>query len=112
MQRTVLALAAFVLMAGFTSISIDANQAKAPPDGQAKAPAVPPPPKKGDAVKVGDVEIFKGKSGFRWRVVDSDGKTIAMPPASTAWDKKEDVIKALDELKQTLNKAVPKDVKE
>lgn len=73
-------------------------------DAQTKKDAVP--------AKLGEVEIFKGKAGFRWRVVDTDGKTIAMPPASKAWETKEEVGKALDELKETLNKVKPKEVKE
>lgn len=61
---------------------------------------------------VGGIEIYKGKNGFRYRIVDGEGKTIVMPIANKAWDTREEVIKALDALKVTLEKAKPVDVKE
>ena len=59
----------------------------------------------------GAVEISKGKEGMRWRVVGSEGKTIAMPLPNTHWDTKEEVLKAIDELKEVL-KAKPIEVKD
>lgn len=53
---------------------------------------------------IGGIEIFKGKNGFRYRILDAEGKTVAMPLPQMAWDTKEDVMKALDALKETLNK--------
>jgi hypothetical protein len=49
---------------------------------------------------------------MRYRVVDADGKTIAMPPPANHWETREDVVKVIDELKQVLKKAKPVDVKE
>lgn len=68
--------------------------------------------KKKDAAAAGGIEIYKGKNGFRYRIVDADGKTVAMPIPNAAWDTKEGVLKAIDALKETLSKAKPVEVKE
>lgn len=60
----------------------------------------------------GGIEIYKGKNGFRYRIVDSEGKTVAMPIPNKAWETRAEVIKALDALKETLNNSKPVDVKE
>jgi hypothetical protein len=53
------------------------------------------------AVK-GKVEIVQNKLGFRFRVVNAEDKTIAMPPPAKHWEKKEEVLAAIDELKGIL----------
>ncbi|HJZ94156.1 MAG TPA: hypothetical protein VKE40_25050 [Gemmataceae bacterium] len=62
------------------------------------------------AAKVGTIEIFKGKDGYRFRIKDVDGKVIAMPPRGQ--DNKEDVLKDLEEIKETLAKAKPTEIKD
>jgi uncharacterized protein YegP (UPF0339 family) len=70
--------------------------------------------KKGDrGVTAGSVEIYKNKQGaYRYRVKNADGKTIAMPLPQMHWDKKEDCLRAIEELKVTLVKAKPVEVKD
>lgn len=60
----------------------------------------------------GSIEIYKGKSGYRYRIKDADGKTIAMPLPQMHWDKKEDCLKAIEQLRNTLDKAKPTEVKD
>jgi hypothetical protein len=96
MKRLLLALA---LLAGVTLASTRVVDAQAKKDTKKDA-------------AIGAIEIYKAKAGMRYRIVDADGKTIAMPPPAKHWDTREDVVKAIDELKQTLNKAKPMDVKE
>jgi len=59
---------------------------------------------------VGTIEIYKAKDGFRYRIKDTDGKVIAMPPR--ARENKEDVVKDLEEIKATLEKVKPSEVKD
>ena len=59
----------------------------------------------------GTIEIYKDKSGeYRFRIKDSDGKVIAMPPRG--YDDKADVLKHLDLIKATLEKVKPTEVKD
>src|SRR5262245_53552072 len=58
--------------------------------------------------KVGRVEIYKAKEGYRFRVDDQEGKVIAMPVKGR--ETKDEVAKDLDEIKATLNKVKPTDV--
>ena len=67
--------------------------------------------KEKDAVP-GGIEIYKGKNGFRWRIVNKEGKTIAMPTANLAWETKDDCLKAFDDVKTIINKAKPADAKD
>jgi peptidoglycan hydrolase CwlO-like protein len=90
----------------FSGIIVTASTTSIEAQTKKDSPTKPAP------AKLGEVEIYKGKAGMRWRIVDSEGKTIAMPPASKTWDTKEEVLKSLEELKETLNKAKPVDVKE
>src|SRR5262249_28950039 len=53
----------------------------------------------------GSIEIYKTKGGeYRYRIKNAEGKTIAMPLPQMHWEKKEEVMHALDELRLTLNK--------
>jgi uncharacterized protein YegP (UPF0339 family) len=62
------------------------------------------------AVKPGTIEVYKAKDGYRFRIKDHDGKTVAMP--TTGYDEKEDCLKAIEFVKVTLNGAKPMDVKD
>ena len=66
-------------------------------------------PKK-PAEKPGKVEVYMAKDGYRFRIMDADGKTIAM--TTKAYDKKEDAHKALEQVKATLNTVKVTEVKE
>jgi hypothetical protein len=60
----------------------------------------------------GGIEIVKSKEGFRYRIVDAEGKPVAMPTAKRYWETRAEVIAEIESLKQTLNNATPRDVKE
>jgi len=66
-------------------------------------------PKK-PAEKAGKVEVYMAKDGYRFRIMDAEGKTIAM--TTKAYDKKEDAVKALEQVKTTLNTVKVTEVKE
>ncbi|MCE9533980.1 MAG: hypothetical protein K8T89_23090 [Planctomycetes bacterium] len=100
MRRALLSLALMTGMLGFTTMGVEAQQKKDTPKTEKKEE------------KAGGIEIYKGKNGFRYRIIDAEGKTVAMPLANKAWETKEEVLKALDELKATLNKAKPVDAKD
>jgi uncharacterized protein YegP (UPF0339 family) len=86
-------LAAVFLTAAVCTVSLDAQGTKK------KAP--------------GSIEIVKNEDGdFRYRIKDAEGKVIAMPLPNKIWEKKADVLKALDELKLILNTVTPIDGKE
>jgi uncharacterized protein YegP (UPF0339 family) len=70
--------------------------------------------KKGDkGIIPGSVEYYKNKKGdYRYRVKNAEGKTIAMPLPQMSWEKKEDCLRAIEELKVTLVKAKPMEVKD
>jgi uncharacterized protein YegP (UPF0339 family) len=90
-------LFAFVLLVSvFATFSLDAGGGKVAPKD--KGP--------------GSIEVYKGKTGYRYRIKDADGKTIAMPLPQMHWEKKEDCLKAIEQLKNTLNKAKPTEVKD
>ena len=69
-----------------------------------------PKGKKEAAGAGGTVEIYKAKDGYRFRVKDADGKTIAMPPRGH--DSKDEVMKDLDAIKAILARARPTEVKD
>jgi hypothetical protein len=54
--------------------------------------------------------VYKAKDGYRVRIKDLDGKTVAMP--TKGHDDKDECLKALDFMQTTLNQAKPIDVKE
>jgi hypothetical protein len=58
--------------------------------------------------KVGTIEIYKAKDGYRYRIKGTDGKVMAMP--SHARESKEEVAKDLEDIKATLNKVKPSEV--
>ncbi len=79
--------------------------------GLGTAPALQKDKKDAKDAKVGTVEVYKDKAGeYRFRVTDADGKVIAMPPRGH--DTKEECLKAIDLVRETLNKAKVTEVKE
>ena len=57
--------------------------------------------------KVGKIEIYESKGGFRFRVVGADGKNIC--GAYKDYKTKEECLKVVDELKAILTKTKPVD---
>jgi hypothetical protein len=100
-MRKVIGLVVLSLSLAVVGGSVMSTSADAQDKAKAKA--------KKDAA-VGTIEIYKAKDGFRYRIKDTDGKVIAMPPR--ARENKEDVVKDLEEIKATLEKVKPADVKD
>ena len=68
-----------------------------------------------EAAVTGEIEYYKiteGKNAgkYRFKVLNSDGKILAMPFAQLHWDTKEDVLKAIGDLKSILNTTKPAEV--
>jgi hypothetical protein len=64
----------------------------------------------------GEIEYYKiadGKNAgkYRFKILNAEGKTIAMPFAQLHWDTKDEVLKAISDLKSILNTAKPAEVK-
>jgi uncharacterized protein YegP (UPF0339 family) len=76
--------------------------------GQAKSRTPSPPTKK--EPMAGTIEVYKAKDGYRFRIKDLGGKTVAMP--TKGYDDKDECLKALDFIKATLNQVKPTDVKD
>jgi hypothetical protein len=64
------------------------------------------------AKEPGTIEVYKGAKGYRYRIKDAEGKTVAMPLPNMHWDKKEECLEAIEEVKTILAKVKPVDVKE
>jgi len=96
--------AMLVAMTVITASAISMADAQEKPK-DTKKPAEKAPEKAPDKApeKAGKVEVYKAKDGYRFRILDADGKTIAM--ASKGYDKKDDVIKVLEQLKATMSTA-------
>ncbi|CAN5412962.1 hypothetical protein BH11PLA2_BH11PLA2_27120 [soil metagenome] len=108
-------LALMVAMAGLTStmtmvMAQDTKpKPKTPADDKKAAPKVEDkkaPAKAGS----GSIEIYEGKSGWRFRIKNAEDKTIAMP--TKGHEKKEDMLKDLEMIKKILADEKPKEVKE
>lgn len=100
-RSILLAMAAVVFSAG-----IAAAQEKKP-DPPAKPKSVGATVKKDSP---GSIEIFQAKDGgYRFRIKDTDGKVVAMPTKS--YESKEEIVKLLTMIKETLAVAKPTDVK-
>jgi uncharacterized protein YegP (UPF0339 family) len=67
-------------------------------------------PTRREAIKAGTVEVYKAKDGYRFRVKDLDGKTVAMP--TKGYETKEECLKTLEFISATLIQAKPTEVKE
>lgn len=57
--------------------------------------------------KLGKIEVYESKGGFRFRVVGADGKNIC--GAYKDYKTKEECLKVVDELKAILTKTKPVD---
>jgi uncharacterized protein YegP (UPF0339 family) len=56
----------------------------------------------------GTIEVYKNDKGkWRYKVMNADGKTIAMPLPQLNWETKADAEKAVEELKGILNSVKP-----
>ena len=63
--------------------------------------------------EVGSIEVYKKESGeYRFRIKNAEGKTVVMPLPNLSWEKKTECLKFIEELKETLAKAKPVEVKE
>lgn len=98
-------------------LGVLATSALSPVDAQVKDPKAKVDPKtkvdpkaKEAPAAGGTVEVYKAKDGYRFRIKNAEGKTIAMPPRGE--DSEEDAIKVLEEVKATLNKVKPTKVKD
>jgi uncharacterized protein YegP (UPF0339 family) len=61
--------------------------------------------------KAGTVEIYRDRAGdYRFRIKDTEGKVIAMPPKG--FDTREECHKVLDLIKATLNTTKPVEIKD
>jgi uncharacterized protein YegP (UPF0339 family) len=109
MKRAYLALALVAGIAGAVTLGASAQ----PKDSAKKADTKKVETKKVETKSgVGAIEIYKAKAGYRYRVVDAEGKTIGMPTSNKHWETREEVVKAIEVLRETLNKAKPMDVKD
>ncbi|MCE9565209.1 MAG: hypothetical protein K8U57_24520 [Planctomycetes bacterium] len=59
---------------------------------------------------IGVTEVFMGKDGWRFRIKNADGKSIAI--GTMAFDKKEDAVKMVESLKTILSKGKVVEMKE
>jgi len=103
-MRKIVSAAVLTLLVGVLSVAAP-DQAS----GQAKKKETPPA-KKGPAAKAGTIEVYDAKDGYRFRIKDQDGKTVAMPTKGS--EEKDDCLKALDFVRTTLNNAKPTDVRD
>lgn len=111
--RTAALMAALAATAGSVTVAAP-QEKKAPQKKDEKKADDKKGEKKADEKKsaVGTVEVYKKNDKYRYRVKNADGKTVAIPLANMGWETKEECLKAIDELKATLNKAIPTEVKE
>jgi uncharacterized protein YegP (UPF0339 family) len=92
------ALAVLVTVGGF---AVAPAQVKDKKDDKAKVEAKD---------EIGVTEIYMAKDGWRFRVKNAEGKSIAI--GTVGYDKKEDAHKVVDLLKATLTKGKVVEVKE
>lgn len=104
LRRTLALMVALGGLAG-TALTVNTVSAQTKPKDDKK-----PAAKADDKKAAGKVEIYEGKKGWRYRVVNGEDKTIAM--ATKSYEKKEDVLKELDTIKTILNTSKPVEVKE
>jgi hypothetical protein len=63
-----------------------------------------------DEDEVGTVEVYKAKDGWRYRVKNAQGKSIAIP--AVGYESPDDAMKILNQVKATLSKAKVKVIKD
>jgi uncharacterized protein YegP (UPF0339 family) len=101
-------LALFVAVATLTAVA-------APPAAEAQEKKDKKDDKKDDkkvekAAEPGTIEVYQAKDGWRFRVKDADGKSIAI--GTVGYEKKEEAIKQIEILKATMSKAKVTEIKE
>ena len=64
---------------------------------------------KKDKDEVGKIEVYQAKDGWRFRVVNEEGKSVAI--GTVGYDKKEECLKVVDFVKHTMAKAKVTEVK-
>lgn len=89
-------LRSLLLVAAVAGLLAATGLTSAPAQDKAKAKEQP-------KEELGKVEVYMAKDGWRWKVMNAEGKTIAM--GTTGFDRKEDALKTLEVVKATLNKA-------
>lgn len=104
-MKLVRSLALMLAFTGLSAGAVTLAHAQEP-----KKPKATKPADADDKAGKGSVEVYEGKSGWRYRVKNSDGKTIAM--ATKGYESKDAVLKELDNVKTILNNSTPKEVKE
>jgi len=92
-------------------LGVVAAPALAPVDAQEKkSKAREDAKEKRTTAAAGTVEIHKAKDGYRFRIKDAEGKTIAM--STRGFETKDECHKSLEEVKAILDKVRPTEVKE
>jgi len=107
LHRTLGLMSALAVLGGTVVMAQEPKTPKAAPkpaDDKKPAP-------KAAAKTEGKFEIFLAKNDkWRYRIKNADDKTIAMP--AVGWEKKEDCLKALEDIKSILANVKPVEVKE
>ncbi len=104
LRRTLGLMVALAALAGSTvTVAQEPKGAKTKPGTTKKAAAAP-------SKAGGSIELYQGKSGWRYRIKNGDGKTIAMP--TKGYETKDDAVKVLEDIKTILATAKPTEVKE
>jgi uncharacterized protein YegP (UPF0339 family) len=62
------------------------------------------------AEEVGTIEVYQAKDGWRFRVKNAEGKSVAI--GTVGYDKKEECLKVVDFLKTTMAKAKVTEIKD
>lgn len=100
--RSLALMSALAMMVAATgSLAQEKKDAKKPADPKADTK------KEEKEEKLGKVEIYESKNGFRFRVVGTDGKNIC--GAYKDYKTKEECLKVVEELKAILTKTKPVD---
>lgn len=62
------------------------------------------------AEEVGTIEVYQAKDGWRFRVKNAEGKSVAI--GTVGYEKKEDCLKVVDLIKTTMAKAKVTEIKD
>jgi len=92
-----------IVVAAMTAVAVPVGSL--PADAQTRKEKETP-----KTATAGTVEVHKAKDGYRFRVKNAEGKTVAMSPVG--YDTKDEALKALEFVKATLDKAKPVEVKD
>jgi uncharacterized protein YegP (UPF0339 family) len=100
MKRTFALMAMMAGLAGSVTL-VTAQDAKTKPKADDKKAAP-------TAKATGSIEIYEGKKGWRFNIKNGEDKTIAM--ATKGYEKKEEVLKEIENIKAILISEKPKEV--